>query len=1380
MIFSHLHSSRICVAALILYGQWVHAGAISTPADPRATLSNKPTKTIDFSSALLLEASLAAKLRQPDNAPATPVADDIKHIPEYDTVRRLALMWPPIQEGIGLTDSQNMISEYLSAKINDSVSDTGAGSALDSRQGGLKVMVAGDSMTQGLEGDWTWRYRLWQWFKQNGVSVQFVGPYKGTVPAAKPSQPQPPSLYGTPLVSSLYPDNGGYAKGVDGAFLSNSNHFAIWGRAAAVSKGLVKAAMQQSPADLMLIMLGFNDMGWFYSDAYGTIDSIATLIANARSVNPNIKFAVATVPQRKFIGGREDLVENTNIYNNLLPGSIAKWTTSQSPVYLVDLSNNYDCRPGGCEAGYDGLHPNAWGEFEIASAFTKTLFNDLKLGSGPLAVPDRNDPSLVRDLPAPSNLQVFSSPQGVTATWDPVYGARSYDITVTINGGLNAWSATMSQSNRWDSQWSIDGWEYAVSVRASAGDAIKGPYTDTKTAVAKPQLAPPPDNINVNATAGGITVTWNPPTGAYSDSIVEYNVIYWDWKADHCQYTSGAAFKSSPAVITNLTLGANYLVAVVTWNKNGQGFPYIANNAVPGAGTPAVPSGLVVQSQDQTSVRITWSGSASAGGYHVWARNIKEAGSKLHLIGNVTEETCNEQYVLFPGVWNYAFAVSAFNGNDETVTGPEMVAPSTDVQAGKGTGPKCPAKEPWCPSGAFSIPPGDWPRLAAVSFPDNTCNSENQSSIVQELQYALEMAAETQANTQRGEYFTTFFDAESRANPDFHRNAANVYKNIGDMLKGIRYKVTVTCDITTTECTKKKFIAHMNDDNAKKVGRVNLCDRFWTDERIVSTESILSTCQTQTRSIVDAQRSRSAILLHEMTHTMIAMDYNKKTYDYAYGYTFCRQLAENRFDRSCMLQKMDGKGHKFLCPDKTTGAESMCDAKLSVRNADTYSFVGTGVWFSSKCDAAITLPLMPPNKSTRGRRATCPATSDSIFFDEESPIVGSYVHFGDSYGAGMGTGTTTTDKCRVGSNNFGKLLYAWMDDASIHYEEKVCSGDTLEGLAGQISSWSNPDSASLGTLSIGGNDVGFSDIAYNCVITPNTVHWGSTNRGYCTDAEKKAVDYMSDTGTSGLRLRLKEAYLSILKKSGQDFFHLYVTSYVNFFNAATTDCNDTSFHYHWGGYKPSPDWPIGRIVYLSTDLRSELNALVDKLNTVIAGAVSDANAEHGLAQVHFVDLAKSFDNGHRWCENPKGEFHEPNPSRDDTWFFLSGWGDVSIDAAGASTTNSTEDAELASIVSTGKIPLPDAKTCYAALGTDPDPYAVAMCRVSITISDDPSGPEAVRYRSASASIASGDFEAQEVSWYYPTRQIKTFHPRSNGMVAYRDAIITAIKEVGQA
>lgn len=76
------------------------------------------------------------------------------------------------------------------------------------------------------------------------------------------------------------------------------------GRAAAVDKGLIQDVVANYPADLMLVMLGFNDLGWFYSDDKGLLDSMATLVQNARKSNPNLMIVIGTVPQRTFIAGR--------------------------------------------------------------------------------------------------------------------------------------------------------------------------------------------------------------------------------------------------------------------------------------------------------------------------------------------------------------------------------------------------------------------------------------------------------------------------------------------------------------------------------------------------------------------------------------------------------------------------------------------------------------------------------------------------------------------------------------------------------------------------------------------------------------------------------------------------------------------------------------------------------------------------------------------------------------------------------------------------------------------------------------------------------------------------------------------------------------------
>lgn len=175
-----------------------------------------------------------------------------------------------------------------------------------------------------------------------------------------------------------------------------------------------------------------------------------------------------------------------------------------------------------------------------------------------------------------------------------------------MNGGGSGFSSLHTEANRWDSQWPQDGWEYAVSVRASGGDTIKGGYTVTQSAIATPQLAPPPSNVQVQGSTrplDGVKVTWDAPEGKFTDSIVGYNITIWDCGPRHCQLVRDAAFRSSPGEIKWLLDGINYKMAIFTWNENGQGLPSIAPNIILGKGTPPVPSGLVLDTIDATSAR---------------------------------------------------------------------------------------------------------------------------------------------------------------------------------------------------------------------------------------------------------------------------------------------------------------------------------------------------------------------------------------------------------------------------------------------------------------------------------------------------------------------------------------------------------------------------------------------------------------------------------------------------------------------------------------------------------------------------------------------------------------------------------------------------------
>ena len=116
-----------------------------------------------------------------------------------------------------------------------------------------------------------------------------------------------------------------------------------------------------------------------------------------------------------------------------------------------------------------------------------------------------------------------------------------------------------------------------------------------------------------------------------------------------------------------------------------------------------------------------------------------------------------------------------------------------------------------------------------------------------------------------------------------------------------------------------------------------------------------------------------------------------------------------------------------------------------------------------------------------------------------------------------------------------------------------------------------------GTLSIGGNDVGFANIVANCIMF---------DRPSC-DADMNFTETLiSDPSLVG---QFTTTYWKVLDTALQHDFRLIVTSYAQFFNAETAICDNRYIFY-------------GR--YLTREFRTRVNKMVADLNLLIQIAVS--------------------------------------------------------------------------------------------------------------------------------------------------------------------------------
>lgn len=203
----------------------------------------------------------------------------------------------------------------------------------------VRILLLGDSVTQGSAGDWTWRYRLWRHFKTQGVAVDFVGPRA---------------------------DLWDYVHGQPGSFdyinpVFDSDHAARWGMSFTDQDYAIDQLVLDYDADVVVEMLGINDLVWQGATPEEVHDRASELVLRARSSNPEVDVVVARVAQHWV-----DRAPESNARLSDIPAELG---TAESAVAVATTDVGFKSRPH----TYDTVHPSASGEIRIAAAVADAL-----------------------------------------------------------------------------------------------------------------------------------------------------------------------------------------------------------------------------------------------------------------------------------------------------------------------------------------------------------------------------------------------------------------------------------------------------------------------------------------------------------------------------------------------------------------------------------------------------------------------------------------------------------------------------------------------------------------------------------------------------------------------------------------------------------------------------------------------------------------------------------------------------------------------------------------------------------------------------------------------------------------------------------------------
>ncbi|MEA2315615.1 MAG: hypothetical protein QOI03_2307 [Solirubrobacteraceae bacterium] len=238
----------------------------------------------------------------------------------------------------------------------------------------------------------------------------------------------------------------------------------------------------------------------------------------------------------------------------------------------------------------------------------------------------------------------------------------------------------------------------------------------------------------------------------------------------------------------------------------------------------------------------------------------------------------------------------------------------------------------------------------------------------------------------------------------------------------------------------------------------------------------------------------------------------------------------------------------------------------------------------------------------RGRMIGLIALCVGVLAPAAAAAAQSYVALGDSYSSGVGTRVFYNEECSRSPDAYGPKIAA---ARSYTLSFKACSGATTTDVNGkQLGTLTA--TTNLVTITIGGNDAGFSNVIINCAL------YYFTCGGAISEANsfiQNKLGALLDTTYNNIRSRATTA-------------HVVVLGYPHLFTPTGTTCNFN---------------------FLTSSNEKRLNETADKLDGVIK-ARAEAHAftfvdPRNAFLVHEVCSSSEWLNGQ---SNPLSESYHPN------------------------------------------------------------------------------------------------------------------------------------------